>query len=135
MGNAPDDGFHIRQFAPGEIERLVSANDEDVRAALGVPTKAEIEASDPRLPAFMCDPFITEEIFLERTKAAQAILIVAFATAAMPDRLVTAISKRISEGISVFVLSNNPGSDHGILRILYAAGKGAYHAGGKYPKL
>lgn len=108
---------------------LVQANAEQLRAELGIPTKAEIEESDPRVPAFMCDPFLGADDFLARTQHAQAVLVVAFATGALPDRLVPAIQQRISEGIPVLVLSNNPGDSCGILGVKYDAGSGAYNAG------
>lgn len=129
--NSPDgdeqDGLSLGPLE--EVIPLVQANDEQVRSELGIPTNAEVEDSDPRVPALMCDPFLTADYFLKKTEHAQAIVVVAFATGAMPDRLVPAIQQRLQQGIPVFVLSNNPGDSHGILRVKYAAGSGAYEAG------
>lgn len=122
-----DDGLRIRPFE--EAATWVQANNEKVRAAIGIPTKAEVETSDSRVPTLMCTPFLEAEEFLERTQSAQAIIVVAFATGAMPDRLVPAMQQRLQEGVPIFVLSDNAGNDHGILKITYAAGIGAYKAG------
>lgn len=77
----------------------------------------------------MCDPFLNAGEFLARTEQSQAIIFVAFASGALPDRLVPAMQQRMNEGIPIFVLSNNPGDKHGILAIHYDAGSRAYKSG------
>jgi len=112
-----------------EVIPKVKEVDEQLRSKLKIPTKAEVENSDKSTPFLMCDPFIEADDFLSRTKHAKAIIVVAFASGAMPDRLVPAIKQRIEQGIPVFVLSNNPRDDSGILSVKYEAGSGAYYAG------
>lgn len=128
-GDPQQDTNELRIRPLEEAIPLVRANQEQLRRELGVPTKAEVEDSDPRVPAIECDPLLKADEFLARTEHAEAIIVVAFASGAMPDRLVPAIRQRIQEGIPVFVLSNNPGENHGPLRVIYAAGSGAYEAG------
>lgn len=126
-GGDQQPGLRIRPLE--EVIPLVKGNAEKLRSEFGIPTRAEIEDSDPKVPTLMCDPFIKADDFLARTERAEAIIVVAFATGAMPDRLVPAIQQRIQQGIPVFVLSDNPGNNHGILRVIYDAGSGAYKAG------
>ena len=124
-----DQEFRLRAVPLGEVIARERARDEQIRRELGIPTKSEVESSDPLLPTLMCDPFINSADFLAKTEQAPAILLVAFATGAMPDRLVPAIQQRLQQGIPVFVLSNNPADPSGIMRVIYAAGSGAYKAG------
>ena len=120
-------GLRIRSL--DEVLPLVQAAHEQVSAELGIPTKAEFEDSFPGVPAFYCDPFLMPDEFLTRSEGAQAILVASFATGAMPDRLVPAMQQRLSEGVPIFVISNNPGENFGIMKVIYAAGEGAYKSG------
>ena len=118
--------LHVRPVE--DVAHSVKA-DERVRTEMKVPPKSETKDSDPRVSALMCTPLLTNEQFLRLTADVEAIVLVAYASGAMPDRLVPAIQQRIQEGTPIFVLSDNPGDQDGIVRIRYAAGKGAYDAG------
>lgn len=120
-------GLRIRPL--DEVIPLVQAAHEQVSAELGIPTKAAFEDSFPEVPAFYCDPFLMPDEFLARSEGAQAILVASFATGTIPDRLVPAMQQRLSEGVPIFVVSNNPGENFGITKITYAAGEEAYKSG------
>lgn len=111
-----------------KVTPLVEAS-QQVSTEMKTPTKPEIRNSDSRVVPLMCEPGLNEDHFLRLTDGAKAIIFVTYASGAMPDRLVPAIQQRIQEGIPVFVLSDNRGDQHGILKIKYTAGKGAYDAG------
>ncbi len=109
---------------------FVEENNEETRRLLGIPTKAEFENSpDPRVAAVMATPFLKPDEFDQLTTGKQVILFCGFATGTIPDRLVPIFERRISEGTVCIVVSDNAGNDHGILKIAYAAGEGAYEAG------
>ena len=117
---------HIRSV---EDEASLSRTNEQGSAETKTSAKAETTDSNSKVATLVCSPGLTEDQFLSWTDGAKAIIVVAYATGTMPDRLVPAIQRRIQEGIPVFVLSDNPGDQHGIVKIMYAAGKGAYDAG------
>lgn len=113
-----------------EVIPLVIRNREEVAQALGVPTNTEVEHSpDPRLAAVMATPYLTVEEFAARTANAQVILFCTFASGAMPDRFAPVMKERMAAGVPIIVISDNAGNGHGILKIIYAAGKEACDAG------
>jgi L-asparaginase/Glu-tRNA(Gln) amidotransferase subunit D len=91
--------------------------------------EARVERKTHNIRMVVCNPTIRPEGLDEATDGAEVLIFVAYATGALPDALVPVLKKRIEEGIPVVVLSNNPGDKHGITRIKYAAGIGAYEAG------
>lgn len=84
---------------------------------------------EPNLSVIQCTPFLTPEQFFALSEGMEAIVVITFATGTVPDRIVPAIKRRIEEGIAVVALTNNPGNDHGMLRITYDAGSEAYESG------
>ena len=129
-GSSEDREFEVRtDFAPEDLAAWVRVNDDFNRKSLGIPTQNEVELSTPDIAVFQCDPFLKPEEVLEYSKGAKAIVLVSMATGAMPDKLLPAIEQRIKEGVAVFVLSDNAGDGHGILKVNYEAGKCIYDAG------
>lgn len=118
-----------RHILSTEDAASLVTTDEQAKIEIKGFAKAETEVPDPRVPSVMCTPLLTEGQFLKLTAEAKAIIVVAYASGAMPDRLAPAIKQRIQEGIPVMVLSNNPGDQAGIIKFDYAAGKEAYDAG------
>jgi hypothetical protein len=129
-GSSGDGEFGIRKDVTfGDVADWVRENDDFNRKGLGIPTQDEVELSTPDIAVFQCDPFLKPEEILEYSKDAKAIVLVTFASGAMPDRLAPAIEQRLREGVAVVLLSDNAGDGHGILKMVYAAGERIYEAG------
>ncbi|MFA6585693.1 MAG: hypothetical protein WCS86_00845 [Candidatus Paceibacterota bacterium] len=64
-------------------------------------------------------PIITPEQFDLLTEGQDAIVFLVFATGTSPERLNNIIKKRTQEGTPIFLVSNNPGDNHGIIKITY----------------
>lgn len=62
---------------------------------------------------------ITPEQFDMFFEKQDAVVFVVFATGTSPERLNDVIRKRTKEGIPIFLVSNNPGDNHGIMKITY----------------
>lgn len=130
-GDGSGDGFRIRALSEEELVAHVEMDQEKTRGLLGVPTKTDFEQSDDsRIKAIQCTPMTTAENFRARSEGAKVLLVAAYATGAMPNVIVPVIKERISQGVVVVVVSDNPGdSHHGIIVPRYLAGMGAYDAG------
>lgn len=59
----------------------------------------------------------------------KALLLIAYATGGTPESLNPYIQEYTDKGIPVFLLSNNPGDDHGIREITYGVQAEAAEAG------
>ncbi len=81
------------------------------------------------IPVIRCTPALTRDQFLALSEDVEAVVVIAFATGTVPDWIVSAIKKRIDEGVAVVALTGNPGDKHGLLRIAYDAGGEAYKSG------
>ena len=64
-------------------------------------------------------PLLTLEQMEAMTKNVEAIVIITFATGTVPDRLGPIVQAKVEAGVPVFLVSNNPGDDVGILRDKY----------------
>ena len=76
------------------------------------------------LPLIKCaviraEPSLTPRLFEQMTNGAESIVIIAFAAGTIPDRLAPVIKSKVDSAIPVFLISNNPGDDHGIERLKY----------------
>lgn len=90
----------------------------------------QIEIQDRFVLIIRLNPTVTPERLDLATQDAEAVVLVVFASGALPDCLTPVIQRKISLGVPVFLLSNNPGDNHGILHPgRYAAGIGALEAG------
>lgn len=91
--------------------------------------ESRVERKSHDIRVVVCNPSIRPEWLDVATKGGEVLIFVAYATGALPDALVPVLEKRIEEGVPVVILSNNPSDKHGITRVKYAAGSGAYKAG------
>ena len=66
-------------------------------------------------------PGITAEFFDSMTENEKAVVLIAYATGTVPGILAPVIQQRTKEGIPIFLVSNNPGDEHGIRSTIYAA--------------
>ena len=77
--------------------------------------------------------FITPVMIPERLEHVihntKAVILIAFATGTTPEILNPAIKKLTESGVPVFLLSNNPGDSHGILRTRYGVQERSAQAG------
>ncbi len=64
-------------------------------------------------------PVLTVEQFESFTTRCDAIVLIAFATGTAPQSLISAAKEKINSGIPIFLLSDNSGDDHGILKMTY----------------
>ena len=60
-------------------------------------------------------PFLTPEHFKSMVAGSEAVILAAFATGTIPERLIPIIKSTTESGVPVFLLSKNPGDSHGIL--------------------
>lgn len=72
-----------------------------------------------RVANVMASPMLTPEQFDLATGDADAIIFEVYATGTSPDRLNETIRKKTDSGTPVFLVSNNPGDSHGILKATY----------------
>ena len=90
----------------------------------------DIESDDPVIPVTMALPWRgSEDVAKKIQDTTEALIFVTHASGAHGDRFTPALSEIISSGIPVFLVSDNPGDDHGILRVQYAAGARSFQAG------
>lgn len=65
------------------------------------------------------EPSLTPELFEAMTNGAESIVITAFASGTVPERIIPIIKSRVDSGVPVFLVSNNPADSHGIERLKY----------------
>jgi|GEM_PF-3317859 len=85
-----------------------------------------------RVTDVIASPMLTPEQFELATGDADAVVFVVYATGTSPDRLNPAIQKKTESGTPVFLVSNNPGDNHGIIKLAYetqvnSQAAGAFH--------
>jgi hypothetical protein len=68
---------------------------------------------------YKATPGQSPDIFRMSTEGVDAIVIISFATGTVPQVLAPAIRDRVEAGVPVFLLSDNAGDKHGILKIAY----------------
>ena len=64
-------------------------------------------------------PTLSPEQFDMVAKNADAIVFIVYATGTSPEILNNVIKQKTEEDIPVFLVSKNPGDDHGIIKIIY----------------
>ncbi len=102
---------------------------EQAGASEGEPRNLEV-AFLPATPALMGNPGLTAEFFDAIENAgSKALVIEGFASGTTPEVLNPHIARAVGRGVPVFILSNNPGEDHGPQRIKYAVHQEAVNAG------
>lgn len=74
-------------------------------------------------------PIMTPEQLEMLTNGLDAVVLKVYATGTSPESLNEVIKKRTKEGIPIFLVSNNPGDNHGILKITYDTQKKSNEAG------
>ena len=72
---------------------------------------------------------LTAELFEQMTKGQEAIVLAAFASGTVPERLAPVIKKRTESGVPVFLLSDNRRDSHGIRKTKYVAQQVVEEAG------
>ena len=87
------------------------------------------ETMAARVSIVYAAPGLPEGAFDQATKDTNAVIFVVFATGTSPEYLNGVIAQRVAEGIPVFLVSNNPGDTHGILRITYGVQEASAKAG------
>jgi L-asparaginase/Glu-tRNA(Gln) amidotransferase subunit D len=78
--------------------------------------KIEVEKiPEAKISVMAVNPGLTAENLDAVTKGVDAVLLIAYATGAVPEILNKVIKKRTDEKIPVFIVSSNYGAPHGIL--------------------
>lgn len=75
------------------------------------------------------NPGMTPNQLEEFTANSNAVVLIVYATGASPESLNEVIKNRTDEGIPVFLVSNNPGDNHGILKITYGTQEKSKNSG------
>lgn len=102
---------------------------EQPTAPEGEPRNFEV-AFLPATPALAGSPALTAEFFDAIENAGlKALVVEGYAAGTTPEALNPFIARTVQRGVPVFVLSNNPGEDHGPQRIKYAVHQQAVDAG------
>ena len=82
-------------------------------------------------------PTLSPEQFDMVTKNTDAIVFIVYATGTSPEILNNIIKQKIEENVPVFLVSKNPGDNHGIIKIIYDGqiikDKFSYKEGEKMP--
>lgn len=79
----------------------------------------KVEAKVANTCVIQATPVLTAEQLDSFTNGADAVVLIAFATGTVPQRLIPVIESRVNSGVPVFLLSSNYGDSHGILKIAY----------------
>lgn len=93
-------------------------------------SEREFENPKPaRVANVIASPMLTPEQFDLATGDADAIIFEVYATGTSPETLNEIIRKKTDSGTPVFLVSNNPGDSHGILKVTYGTQASSEAAG------